>query len=132
MGLSQKQLSQFLEHTLGVFKRSVISDRQKLIQMQLRNTVKLVASLFSLCPVQASLSLWSPYLLFFLCKSIKLVTRVVFAHQQLGFSTVAADCKLLSMPPSSILEPGGLGDPSILTVSSKPPFPAPKHILGML
>jgi len=30
----------------------------------------------------------------------------------------AADCKLFSVPPSSILEPGGLGDPSILTVSS--------------
>lgn len=39
--------------------------------MQLRNTVKLVASLFFLCPVQASLSLWSPCVLFFLCKSIK-------------------------------------------------------------
>lgn len=36
------------------------------------------------------------------------------------------------MPSSSILEPGGLGDPSILTVSSDPPFPAPKHILQML
>lgn len=40
-------------------------------------------------------------------------------------SATAADCKLLSVPPSSILEPGGLRDPSILTVHIDPPFLLP-------